>query len=477
MDINIPNFNQIKVLVVGDVMLDRYWYGDTSRVSPEAPVPIVHVGQHEERPGGAGNVALNLAALGAQVTAAGLIGSDDAAATLIKTLEQHHIQTLFYQATDVPTITKLRIISLQQQLLRLDFEERFPTLYAETLLEQITPLIEQYDAIVLSDYAKGTLVEPQGIIQQAKRHSIPVLVDPKGNDFQRYRGASLLTPNNKEFQLVLGHYQTEAELVEKSYHALEAFDLQALLVTRGAKGMSLISRHQEPLHLAAHTSEVFDVTGAGDTVISVLAACIANHESYSLATQLANLAAGISVTKLGAATVTPTELHRFLHQHSPAFDSIVSEDTLCDLIQPSSCRSETIVMTNGCFDILHAGHVDYLARARAMGDKLIVAVNDDASISRLKGPTRPLNTLADRMAVLAALDCVDWVVAFSEDTPERLIARVLPDILVKGADYTDITQIAGHKQVLANGGRVELLTLKEGRSTTSIIEKIQQEQR
>ena len=471
MKLHIPNFDRTRVLVVGDLMLDRYWYGDTSRISPEAPMPVVHVGEAEERPGGAGNVALNIAALGGHVDVLGLTGDDEAGRALTQRLEGEEVRCQFEVVADRPTVTKLRVISRHQQLIRLDFEDGFHTVDSAALTSRYEQLLSEADAVVLSDYGKGTLSNVQPLIAAARRAGKPVLIDPKGNDYSCYRGATLITPNLSEFEAVAGHCKTDEELEAKGEALRRELEMDALLVTRSEKGMTLIRKKQPVLHLPTRAQEVFDVTGAGDTVISALAASLAAGLALDEATALANLAAGVVVGKLGTATASVPELRRAIREHDEIESGEVDEDQLVTLIQDASEHGEKVVMTNGCFDILHAGHVAYLEQARRLGDRLVVAVNDDDSVKQLKGPERPVNALAQRMAVLAALESVDWVVPFSEETPERLICKVKPDVLVKGGDYK-ADEIAGGKCVTDNGGQVIVLDYVDGCSTTRIIDVI-----
>ena len=465
-------FNNAKVLVLGDVMLDRYWFGSTNRISPEAPVPVVKVQENEDRAGGAANVAMNIASLNVPVTLHGLVGNDDAGRALDKLLSEHRIQNQCVAVDSHPTITKLRILSRHQQLLRLDFEEGFHNLDCQALLAKLAAEVTAYGALILSDYGKGTLDTVQQMIQIARQANVPVLIDPKGTDFERYRGATLLTPNMSEFEAVAGHCNDEDEIVAKGLKMIADFDLSALLITRSEKGMTLLRPNQDPFHLPTQAKEVYDVTGAGDTVISVLATAIADGRSLEEACYLANAAAGVVVGKLGTSTVSPSELEQAIHQRAETGFGVVSEAELKAIIQQSKTRGEKIVMTNGCFDILHPGHVSYLENARKLGDRLIVAVNTDESVKRLKGESRPINDLEARMAVLAGLASVDWVVPFGEDTPQRLIGEILPDLLVKGGDYKP-EEIAGSQEVWANGGEVRVLNFENGCSTTNVIKKIQ----
>jgi D-beta-D-heptose 7-phosphate kinase/D-beta-D-heptose 1-phosphate adenosyltransferase len=471
MKLQIPNFDRARVLVVGDLMLDRYWYGDTSRISPEAPVPVVHVGEAEERPGGAGNVALNIAALGGHADVLGLTGDDEAGRALTQRLEGDEVCCHFEVVADRPTVTKLRVISRHQQLIRLDFEDGFHDVDSSALQSRYEQLLAKADAVVLSDYGKGTLSAVQALIAVARQAGKPVLIDPKGSDYSIYHGATLITPNLSEFEAVAGRCRSDEELEAKGEVLRRELELDALLVTRSEKGMTLIRKDQPVLHLPTRAQEVFDVTGAGDTVISALAASLAAGLELDEATALANLAAGVVVGKLGTATASVPELRRAIREHDEIESGEVDEEQLAALVQDAREHGEKVVMTNGCFDILHAGHVAYLEQARRLGDRLVVAVNDDTSVKQLKGPERPVNALAQRMAVLAALESVDWVVPFSEETPERLICKVKPDVLVKGGDYK-ADQIAGGKCVTDNGGQVIVLDYVDGCSTTKIIDVI-----
>jgi D-beta-D-heptose 7-phosphate kinase/D-beta-D-heptose 1-phosphate adenosyltransferase len=427
-----------------------------------------------ERVGGAANVALNIAALGTQVSLAGIVGNDEAADSLDTLLTDSAIQSKLLRRDDCKTITKLRVLSRHQQLIRLDFEDSSQVSGATTLAQRAEELLAGVDALVLSDYNKGSLHAVHDIIQAARVARLPVLVDPKGDDFAKYRGATLLTPNMGEFEAVMGPCADDNELEAKGEDLRNKLELEALLITRSEKGMLLLERDQAPLYLSARAREVFDVTGAGDTVIGVLAAAVASGESLANAAALANVAAGVVVGKLGAATVSPQELESALNTQTAVQRGVTSEADLLDFVEEAKERGETVVMTNGCFDILHPGHITYLEEAAALGDHLVVAVNDDESVTRLKGPSRPINPLPDRMHMLAALQCVDWVVPFSEDTPERLLCHVLPNVLVKGGDYQP-EDIAGYECVVNNGGEVRVLSFAGGYSTSDIIARIRGE--
>jgi len=452
-------------------MLDRYWHGDTARISPEAPVPVVRVRDEEYRAGGAGNVALNITALGGGATVIGAVGQDEAGARLRQMLEQAGCEARFIEVAGHPTISKLRVISRHQQLLRLDFEEDFASLSAGQLMEVFEAALPQAGVVVLSDYAKGLLRDPAALIERARAAGKPVVVDPKHPDFSTYRGATVVTPNMQEFQAAVGPCPDDATLVAKGLNLLEQSGIDSLLVTRSERGMTLLRQHEAPLHLPAQAREVFDVTGAGDTVVATLAASIAAGLNLAEAAKLANVAAGIVVGKFGTATVSQDELRNALEGAAAPRHGVIDEDALLRQVEAARARGERIVMTNGCFDILHPGHVGYLEQARELGDRLIVAVNSDDSVRRLKGPDRPVNPLEQRMPVLAGLRSVDWVVPFEEDTPERLICRLRPDVLVKGGDYRP-EQIAGHDCVNAAGGEVRVLGFVEGCSTSAVIDTI-----
>ena len=470
-DLAVPAFGGARVLVAGDVMLDRYWHGPTSRVSPEAPVPVVRVSETENRPGGAANVALNIAALGAGVELVGVVGADEAGGALRTQLESTGIACSFQTAEYQPTITKLRVISRHQQLLRLDFEERFDELETGPFTGLVSEGLEGAGALVLSDYQKGALRAPEELIQRARQAGVPVLVDPKGTDFKRYRGASVITPNLGEFEAVAGAITSEQDLVERGEALMQELDIGALLITRSEQGMTLLRAGRSELHFPARAREVYDVTGAGDTVISVLASVVAAGGELDDAVALANIAAGLVVGKLGTAVVSAPELRRAVSQAGGAGRGAMTEEQLLIAIEDARAHGERIVFTNGCFDLIHAAHVGYLGSAREQGDRLVVAVNSDASIRRVKGEGRPINPLERRMAVLAGLEAVDWVVAFDTDTPEPLLEKIRPDVLVKGGDYSE-DQVVGAPIVKAYGGEVKVLEFVEDLSTTHLVNRI-----
>lgn len=433
-------------------------------------MPIVHVQETDDRPGGAANVAVNLTSLGVSTRLVGVIGDDESGDSLQAILEDRGIHCDFHRMADRPTITKTRVQSRGQQLIRLDHENA-ASMPGDEVVNELKQSIAGAGAVVLSDYGKGALSKVATMITACNEAGIPVLVDPKGSDFERYRGASVITPNQSEFEGVVGVCDSDDELVRRGRAMLDDLELGALLVTRSEKGMLLLESDMEPVFLSTQAREVFDVTGAGDTVIATLAGAVASGQDLASAAALANFAAGLVVRKIGVATVTPGEISVALHQLGQGGRGLVGLDELNLMVAESRARGERIIMTNGCFDVLHAGHVSYLEEAKGLGDRLIVAVNDDASVRRLKGESRPINELEDRLLVLAGLAAVDWVVPFSDDTPASLIAKILPDVLVKGGDYKP-DDIAGAKDVLQNGGVVRVLAFRGGHSSSRIIDKL-----
>ena len=471
---NLPDFSAARLLVVGDVMLDQYWQGPVQRISPEAPVPVVRVEKEEARIGGAGNVALNSAVLGAHTYLLGLVGDDATADQIELLLQAQHVQCHLQRVPGSKTINKLRILSRNQQLIRLDLEDNFPDWDGAGLERDFVSQLPNVDSVIFSDYAKGVLRHPDRLIKAARTAGKPVIIDPKGTDFTRYRDATIITPNIAEFEAVVGHCSTEVEIEERGISLRDSLNLDAILITRSEKGMTLLARHYAPLHLPTRAQEVFDVTGAGDTVVATLSVAISSGVALPDAVMLANMSAGIVVSKLGTAAVSPHELQTAIHGVStPNLSGVIDESSLQVHMRVARAEGERIVMTNGCFDILHPGHIDYLEKASALGDRLIVAVNDDSSVRRLKGAERPVNSLANRMRMLAALGCVDWVLPFSEDTPERLISQLLPDVLVKGGDYTE-AEVVGGDCVKAAGGKVQIIDYLTGHSTTDLIKRIRE---
>ena len=472
--------NPVSILVVGDVMCDTYLSGHVTRISPEAPVPVFESTNKRHLLGGAANVAANLRALGCQVCLVGVIGDDDAGRYVREQVRsQGMADDLLMQDAERPTTEKTRLIARHQQLVRLDQESRLPMppeLIAQAL-SRVEPVLTEVDGLVCSDYNKGVctpdLLAP--LFAKARSANLPIFVDPKARDFAQYRGATVLTPNLAEVRHAAGgSLENEAGLAAAAESLLQRSEAQALLVTRGEAGMSLFYPLKTPLHLDAHARDVYDVTGAGDTVIATFAAAAIRGLPYEEAARLANVAAGIVVGKAGTAVVYPEELEAHLEAHNaPSHSKLRIGDELSTTLQQRRQRGERVVFTNGCFDLLHGGHVHYLQQARALGDCLVVALNDDASVRRLKGNKRPLRPQDERARMLAALACVDYVVLFSEGTPLSLIKSLKPDVLVKGGDYTPET-VVGREEVEATGGSVHLIPYIEGVSTTDLIDGILQ---
>ncbi len=469
-----------KLLVIGDLMLDEYLSGRSERISPEAPVPVVEISRQELRLGGAGNVMHNLRALGCEVVSVGFVGEDSDGAELRKLLELIGVTTSgLLPLQSRQTTRKTRILSNHQQMLRID-REQIAELSPEegrALLEQAETSVAGCQAILLSDYQKGILTPDvvQGLIALGRRLGIPVVIDPKGRDYTKYQGASLLTPNRKEAELATGIAIVDEQSLQLAGRTLlKSCELESLVLTRSEEGMSIFTAETQN-HLATEAREVFDVTGAGDTVMALLGFGIAAGLDVNDAAFLANIGAGIVVAKVGTSTVSCDELLLELRRRAQNDGGkITSAELLAPELLIEKGRGRKVVFTNGCFDLLHVGHVKYLQKARALGDLLVLGLNSDASIQRLKGEKRPLIGQEERAHILAALDCIDYLVIFEEDTPYVLIEQLRPDILVKGGDYLP-EEVVGKEIVESYGGRVELISFVDGKSTTNIIEKILQQ--
>ncbi|MFT5048899.1 MAG: D-beta-D-heptose 7-phosphate kinase/D-beta-D-heptose 1-phosphate adenosyltransferase [Chlamydiales bacterium] len=465
------------VLIIGDLILDRYVMGEVARISPEAPIPVLRAQSAELRLGGAGNVAANLRSMEAQVEVIAVVGDDGFGRALAEKLTEIGVSSdsLVVDVTR-PTIEKTRMISGSQQMLRVDWEDARPIdgEALEALLACIAPAVERAQAVVLSDYGKGALARKviERAIACARERGIPVLVDPKGEDYSRYRGATLISPNKKEAEQAIGRsIQNNEALPQVADELIALAGLESVVITLGADGIYHRTAQGVAGHDPARARAVFDVVGAGDTVVAQMALYLADGLDLMTSVALANHAAGIVVGRLGAVTVTRSELRARITESLPITGKVLDHGSLDAVLEGWRREGRRIVFTNGCFDVLHVGHVDYLRFARAAGDVLIVGVNDDASVSRLKGPERPVNTLQDRMKVLAALEMVEAVVSFAEDTPAHIIERVTPDVLVKGEDWRD-KGVVGSEWVESHGGRVLLAPLVAGRSTTSTLERI-----
>ena len=465
-----------RLLIVGDVMLDKYIWGEVGRISPEAPVPVVRATHQSHQPGGAANVAMNIARLGAQAEVIGFTGGDDDERLLAECLRSNGIAPKFVVSEGFPTITKQRILGGRQQMLRLDSERLGARANAdyERLVSSVIAQLPGCDAVVLSDYAKGVFTAEvcHAVIAAARGLGVPVLVDPKSADFTRYRGATTVCPNLGELSAAVHRDARDLKpLLDAAEALVKELDLEFLTATLGDKGIALI-RHGSCILAPAVARQVFDVSGAGDTVIAVLALCLASGLKPETAVALANIAAGIVVGKVGT---VPVEKHELLAALSPqialhAEDKVVSREELVQRVALWKANGERVVFTNGCFDLLHIGHITVLEQARGFGDRLIVAINSDASVQCLKGPTRPIVGERERGRVLAALAAVDAVVVFGEPTPLEAILESRPDVIVKGGDY-DAENVVGAKEVIAWGGQVKIVPIVAGFSTTQLIAK------
>jgi len=477
----LSRLSQVKALVVGDLMLDEYLWGAAERISPEAPVQVVEVKREDLRLGGAGNVINNLLSLGCQVHVASVLGGDDDGCLLRRRLEEKRVDTAgVLQAPGRTTSRKTRVLASNQQMLRID-RESCDAIAAEQEAQLITFIQEQmdsFDVVLISDYLKGVLTPKvlAATIAAGRKTGIPVVVDPKGSDYGKYHGATLLTPNRKEAQLASQVEITDdASLLIAGNKLRAELDLDVLVLTRSEEGMSLFKRDGSQVHLPTEAREVFDVSGAGDTVLCLFGLGLACGLSLEDTAALANIAAGIVVAKVGTSTVIPSEMLEVVEQQHPDSDrKIKLREAVAREVDALRRKGKQAVFTNGCFDLLHVGHVKYLQKARQLGDLLVLGLNSDASIRRLKGPKRPLIGEEERAHILAALDCIDFVVLFDEDTPLELIGAVRPDILVKGGDYTP-EGVVGKEFVESYGGRVELIQFVDGKSTTNIIEKVLQQ--
>ena len=475
---SVTDLGRARVAIIGDVMLDRFIYGDVERISPEAPIPVLRIGRTDEMLGGAGNVTANIASLGAQVFMVGLIGEDEAGAAVRRLVDGlTHVRAALITRESGPTTVKTRVIARRQQVIRLDSEHVAPLSPREedAVMSALEAAVGEADVLLLSDYGKGILMGEIAAkaIRMARDCGKPVIVDPKGSDYARYCEASVITPNLSELHHATGFAVDSDEYIVSAARAVtQAHAIAAVIVTRGAQGMSIVTE-DTTLHLPTVARAVFDVSGAGDTVAAAIACAIAVGMDLDEAARLANAAAGIVVAKLGTSQVTPAELATSLrHQEHWTNDAkIVLAEEAAAHVWSWQAQNLKVGFTNGCFDLVHPGHLSLLRQARAACDRLVVAINSDESVRCLKGPTRPVQTELARAAVLACLDLVDLVVIFQEPTPIALIEALRPDVLVKGADYT-LDQVVGADLVQSYGGQVLLAELNQGFSTSEMIRRI-----
>ena len=466
---NLYHLKKAKILIAGDIILDEYLKGSVTRVSPEAPVPVLKPGQRDLRLGGASNVAANAKALGSRVELIGVTGKDTASRELKDLLKSKSIKSSLVSSNKI-TVSKTRLSSGQQQLLRLDLEESFTKEEWLSTKKLFSNKLKNFNAVILSDYGKGTLLDIPFLIKESKKRKIPVFIDPKGNNFKKYKGAYIITPNLQEFSAEVGGISSEQDLNNKAKQLMRRLSLEALLITRGQEGITLFQKNKGKVNRSDFPTEakdVFDVSGAGDTVIASLASAKASGMTLEDSVKFSNVAAGIVISKSGTASPSLAELRLSLNTEG----SIISNKELKELVKEAKDDSKKIVFTNGCFDLLHLGHITYLKEAKNLGDRLIVALNSDSSVKKLKGNNRPLNNLKQRALQISSLDCVDWVTSFSEDTPLKLIKQLEPDVLVKGKDYK-VKDIVGSKEVLSSGGQVKTIKLVKGFSTSDLIKKI-----
>lgn len=474
--IHLSQLKKKSILVIGDVMLDNYFVGDIKRISPEAPVPVFRKKSERSVLGGAANVAANLIAANQKVSMMSIIGNDENGNTLLGYFNEKGIYTDLVKKLDRTTTIKTRFLaSNNQQVLRLDVEDTEPidSKVCEELLKKLEEEIECYHLILLSDYLKGLLTPEftQGVLKLARQHNIPAIIDVKDPHIDKYYGAYLLKPNLKEIRDLTGMpAQTDAEIIEAAEALRKQCGCEYVLCTCGARGMVLVGENHEPFFIASEGREVFDVSGAGDTTIAYLATCMANGMEMNDAVTVANYAAGIQVGKVGTSSVYLQEVRDFLsNEDNGTFHKVLHPQDVETFRKDNA--NKKIVFTNGCFDILHVGHKRYLQQAATLGDILVIGVNSDDSVRRLKGPDRPVNSEQDRTEILCALGFVDYVVIFDEDTPYELIKKIQPDVLVKGGDYKP-ENVVGRDIVEARGGRLELIQFVDGKSTTNIINKI-----
>ncbi len=465
----LPTRPDIHVLVVGDVMLDRYVYGRAEHIAQEAPVPVVQVDGSEDRLGGAANVALNVVSLGARCTLVGAIGDDPSGRTLAALLDAAGIEVDLVVAEEWRTTLKERVVSRQKQIARMDFEEPMPHWIAAEVAKRVERRVQEFDALVIEDYDKGAVENPGRIVEAA--HGVPTIVDPKFKPFAEYRGTTILKPNRREFSQALGLWPEEPELRTVGCALARKSGVEAIALTRGGDGLTLLEASGACLHFPALGIDVYDSTGAGDTVSATLGVCAARRWSRADSARVANVAGGLVCAKAGTAAVSLPELNIALRDDSRVVPGPSTRRRLSAAVSRAQSNGDRVVFTNGCFDILHAGHVGYLKEARQLGDRLIVAVNDDESVRRLKGRGRPVNNLDQRMRVLEELSSVDWVVSYSEETPETLLTEIRPDVLVKGGDYAP-HEVVGADLVQGYGGEVRVVGLVEGCSTTQLVERI-----
>ncbi|OQM34164.1 bifunctional D-glycero-beta-D-manno-heptose-7-phosphate kinase/D-glycero-beta-D-manno-heptose 1-phosphate adenylyltransferase HldE [bacterium endosymbiont of Pedicinus badii] len=461
------NFKKSSVLIIGDIILDEYIYGKITKFSTESCNPILKIKDTKFFPGGAANVAMNAACLGSKVYLLGIVGTDKESEILKKKLGKKKVFCEFLFSERYPTIKKTKIFSEKHTIVRIDREKQFLKFKKDFFIKKIQKIISKVNVIIVSDYQKGTVQQVQDIIKIANKKKVFIFIDPKGKNFDKYKNCTLLKPNLQEFQEIVGKCKNKNTIIKKAKKMISKLNLSNLLITCSEKGMIFLQKNGSTLYLPSITKKVVDTNGAGDTVISVLAVSISSGKNFQESIQLANIASGIAVQKFGTSYIKKEEIETFLIKKKKHL-KIIRKKEIKKIIQIEKKKGKKIVMTNGVFDIIHAGHIKYLKQAKSLGDRLIVAVNSDKSTKVIKGSKRPINSLCRRMQVLSELRMIDWIVSFQEDCPKKIISLIKPDVLVKGGDYKN-KEIIGKKEVLKNGGEVIILDLEKNISTTKII--------
>ena len=462
--------DNLEITVIGDAMLDKYIIGSSDRISPEAPVPVVKVNNEIYKPGGAANVAVNLSKLGCKVNLISLIGKDQNSKLLKQLLKKYKINFIFDDILKT-TITKTRVLSHNQQLLRIDNDFCVSNIKTTKIYSIAKRFIKRSDAIIMSDYQKGALQDIQNLIKEANKNKVNVFIDPKSDSFEVYKNSFIVTPNRKEFEAVVGKCLNEKDIIKKARVTQKKYKIKNLLITLGSDGMILVEKGAPAHHIQAIKKEVYDVTGAGDTVISILTACSSSGISLKSASEISNIAAGEVISKLGSSSIDKQTLQSLLSKKKVNKKIFNSHNQVVKLLKELKSKNLKIGFTNGCFDLLHSGHTEYLNYAKSQVDYLIVGVNDDKSVKRLKGKDRPINKVNERMKVLSALNCIDMVIKFTEDTPIKLIKLINPNIIFKGGDYRR-NKVVGYDQMKKTGGSVSIVPYAKGKSSSNIINKM-----
>ena len=464
---NISLLNNKKIAVIGDVILDEYIKGQAERISPEAPIPVIKVNSKYYSLGGAANVARNLSRLGVNVFLYGLLGNDTSGKIIKNSLKEEKINDNLLKSNKIKTIIKTRVVSDGQQIVRYDQESYFNKIDSLKLLGFLLKNINKFNLIIISDYGKGTVTNVSEISKICRKNSIPLFIDPKGASFQKYAGADLISPNLKEFEKIVGYCSSDKELIQRAFNLMKKFNIKNLLITKGKRGMTFLNNNREYFHIGAENVEVANVVGAGDTVISWIGALSLTEYNLESSIYLANLAAGEVVKLEGTSTLSTDQIYNKLESKNKILDINDLKKNL-DFLKKNN---KTIVFTNGCFDLIHKGHLEYLKKSKKLGDILIVGLNSDKSVIKLKGQSRPFNSFVDRANILSEFISVDFIVLFNELTPLNLIKLIKPDIITKGGDYAK-HEVVGFSFLKKYGGEVKIIKFLKGYSSTKMIKKI-----